>query len=164
MSEGGKPGAPPRIHPADPALRRLMPAIALGTIALLLLLGIWYQSYLNDLPMDSSAQMRDSSARPLASLRYVVNGSALLLLLYAAYLRQRRGEVLSAPQYPAPGTRLFHSMIVLEGPARLDYARRLLLQALGCLLAAVVLLGAGNYWLYQQNDQHPWLDPATKVR
>lgn len=165
MSEGG-PRAPAaaRIHRADPALKRLMPALVALIVAIMGALGWWFYSYLNDLPMDSAAQVRDSAARPLAALREVLYGAALLLLLYGVYLLQRHREVRGGPQYPAVHVRLFHDMRVLEGPAQHRYARRLARQGLLCLLLSAGLFGGGQYWLYRQAAAHPLLQQAPAAR
>ncbi|MBL6749972.1 MAG: hypothetical protein ISP90_05585 [Nevskia sp.] len=165
MSEGGpEVPAAPRIHPADPALKRAMPALVALIVAIMAALGWWFYSYLNDLPMDSAALVRDSAARPLAALRDVLDGSALLLLLYGAYLLQRQREVRSAPQYPPPHVRLFHDMCVLEGPEQRRYARRLARQGLLCLVLSAGLFGGGQYWLHAQAAAHPLLRQAPAAR
>jgi hypothetical protein len=158
MSEGGDAAvAAPQIQRADPALRRLMLALVALILAAVGLLGWWYHGYLDELPMDSAAQVRDSVARPLSTLSDVLIGMALLFLLYGVYLLQRQREVQAVAQYPQPHMRLFHDMRILEGEAKRRHARGLAQRAVLCLLLSAGLFGGDRYWLHQQAAAHPRL-------
>jgi len=153
----GGEAADSNLHKADPSARRnLLLLLAAGGAALL---GVawWFQNYMDNLPTDSGRQMLDSTQDVIDEFVRVLNVSAALLVLLAAYWFRQGRTIAVAPQYPMPQMRLFHDMRILRGETKRKYARRMLYSAAVALVLAALLLDAALLLPASNARAHPLL-------
>ena len=153
----GGEAAEPTFHKADPAARRKLLLLAPVGLAVLLGLAWWFDGYLDNLPVETTQQMKESTQAVVDEFVHVLYASAVLMGLLAAYWFQLSRRIEASPQYPMPQMRLFHDMRILRGEAKRRQARRSRLGAIAALAIAVLLLGAALYVPHRVVSEHPFL-------
>ncbi len=143
------------IHKADPGRRRLLLVLAPLGIGALYALSRGFNHYLDNLPTDSTGQMRHSSLAVLAALEFCLYAGGILLAALAAYWYRVSRVMRIAPQYPLPQMRLFHDMRILTGAAKQARQRRLSRSALLAAIGAVAALAAALYAPRHEAQAHP---------
>ena len=153
----GGEAAEATLHKADPAARRKLLLLAPAGVAVLLGLAWWFNDYLNNLPVESAQQMKESTQAVVDEFVHALYASAVLMGLLAAYWFRLGRRIEAAPQYPMPQMRLFHDMRILRGEAKRRQARRSRHSAIAALAIAVLLLGAALYMPHRVVSEHPFL-------
>jgi hypothetical protein len=154
MSDGAVAAA---VHKADPAFRRLSIAVALAGIALLGLIGWWFNGYLYNLPMDDSGKMRESTLAVMHAMDAVLYGCAALLGGLALNWLRLGFRIQAATQYPLPQMRLFHDMRIVTGAAKRAQARRSFFKAGAAVVVGTLLLVRAVLLPQQFVAEHPVL-------
>ena len=155
------------IHLADPAARRKLLLLAPAGLAVLLGLAWWFNDHLDNMPVESTQQMRESTQAVIDEFVHALYASIALLGLLAAYWFRLGRRIEAAPQYPMPQMRLFHDMRIVRGEAKRRQARRARQSAVAAVAGAAVLLGAAVILPRRIVSEHPILfrqeAPAVKL-
>jgi hypothetical protein len=159
--------AGPAVHQADPAARRKLLLLAPVGIGLLLTLAWWFQGHLDNLSVDTTEQLKESTFEVIDNFTHALYCSAVLLGLLAIYWLRLGRRIDAAPQYPMPQMRLFHDMRIVRGEAKRRQARRARQSAIAAMVGAAVLLGTAVVLPRRIASEHPILfqqaAPAVKL-
>ena len=159
--------AGPAVHQADPAARRKLLLLAPAGLAALLIVAWWFQGHLDNLPVETTQQLKESTFVVIDNFTHALYGSAVLLGLLAIYWLRLGRRIDAAPQYPTPQMRLFHDMRIVRGEAKRKQARRARQSAVAALVGAAVLFSAAVVLPRRIASEHPILfrqeAPAVKL-
>jgi len=162
----GGEAAESTLHRADPAARRKLMLLAPAGLAVLLGLAWWFNNHLDNMPVESTQQMRESTQAVIDEFVHALYASVVLLGLLAAYWFRLGRRIEAAPQYPMPQMRLFHDMRIVRGEAKRKQARRARQSAVAALAGAAVLFSAAVVLPRRIVSEHPILfrqeAPAVK--